>query len=69
MGLVFSPDNSEASFASLIRDYGDVVDHLKLEFFMLKRNYGFASSHEKFMREKDRNELKKYDDSVIFHLI
>lgn len=59
LGLAFMPTNEEASYCASIDGDGAVTDYLKLEHFMLKRDFGQLSPKESVYRNNDREKLKK----------
>lgn len=59
LGLAFTPNNDEASYAAMIDGDGEVTDFLKLEFFMHKRTEGFATAKDHMLRQGDYDKLKK----------
>lgn len=60
LGIAFTPDNEEASYAALIDGDCEITDYLKLEFLMLKRADAFSSEKDKSLRKKDCEKLKRY---------
>lgn len=62
LALAFDPTNEEASYCASIDGDGAVTDYLKLEHFMLRRDFGPGarlSEKEAACRYNDREKLKK----------
>lgn len=59
LGFAYAPQDESPSFAVLVDGDGEVVEHLRLPNFMLRRTV-YATEKEKDLREKDKEKLKNF---------
>lgn len=65
MGLAYSPDHEQASFACILSPDGEVLDHLRLPFIM-KRSF---NDDIKSKRNSDFNHIRNFIMSKKPHII
>lgn len=66
MGLAYSPDHEQASFASILSPDGEVLDHLRLPYIMKR---AFNNDDIKAKRDTDFNHIKNFVMSKRPHVI
>lgn len=59
LGLACIVDNETPAFAALVDGDGEVVDHLRLPYFMLKRD-AYSSDRDRELRDRDKDKLRRF---------